>query len=189
MFEKFSKVWARIKKFGVWKTALLIVVIPNVIYWGVVRPIQVRLEYRQFQQAEQEIEKLSQDLETITGTPDHSVLTKNCGRSEQKYTKGPRICTVSKQLSFKGFSPESSTDLMHKLSSLSASSLRVGSGASDPALIFKKPTSYPQVYYQKVESDSSLNCTFGHHYLQDGEFRVSVSCNKTAIAEYYPASN
>lgn len=192
-----KKYWAKIKKFGVWKSLLIVVLVPNIVYWGAVRPVQVRLEYRQFQQAEQEIEALSQKIIEKTGTPTSVEKKQRCGYSSAKFSKGTRRCHVGTFFIYKNVDVGAINSKYEAATELVGTKSYHFLGRNDITLFVSSTDYSGQEFSQNLNFDKELGCQVSYSFtyeeprsrIESGDLKVSLSCSKETLAEYYPVTD
>lgn len=176
---------------------LIIVAVPNIIYWGGVRPVQVRLEYRQFQQAEQEIESLSQQIIEKIDTPNPVEKKQRCGYSSAKFSRGTRRCHVSTSFTYRNLKIEDVNSKYETATEIIGTMPYHFLGRNE-VTSFVSSTDYSgQEFSQSLNLDQELNCQASYSFTYEeprsrivsGDLKVSLSCSKEALAEYYPVTD
>lgn len=77
------------------KLILLSPIIALLIYAVFIRPVQVRLEQREFKKAEAFLEEKKNQIEALAGPADDVVKENSCGYSSAKFSKGSLGCGSS----------------------------------------------------------------------------------------------
>ncbi len=82
------------------KLILLSPVIAVLVYAALIRPVQVRLEQKEFQAAEAYLEEKKNEIEQLVGPANKVEKTNSCGYSSAKFSKGRLGCSTYFLLSY-----------------------------------------------------------------------------------------
>lgn len=170
-----------------------------IVYFFIIKPIQIRNQKQNFAKAEARLDDLEKQIEQKIGKPDQIKKDKSCSYASRVYERGPRVCGISiymlyanRNLDFANRTLKSATDLVgtklyNQLLRDEASEFTPydGRGAS-------------QSFSQALPNPGNLNCSIQYLFpvvpLHDKTFpdasgenvEIALSCGAPAMAELYP---
>jgi preprotein translocase subunit YajC len=184
----------RLPKVNKWVLGLIIILLPFLIYFLIVRPLQINHQRNQFKKAEVQLNSLADQIQAKIGKADQVKIETSCDRANIKFSKGPLVCDSSTYLTYKNIDPAKASLFMAEVAKLGTGSLRSGS-SSALGQEFRGGSlgSIDQIFYQNFTSIENLACAFSYDYPTGGDLqknlKIGAGCSGPAMAEIYPAKN
>jgi hypothetical protein len=192
----------RLPKVNKWVLGLIIILLPFLIYFLIVRPLQINHQRNQFKKAEVQLNSLADQIQAKIGKADQAKTEKSCSYQSQAYGKGPRSCNARVSLLYPGKDAAEANRLMQEVSSFGKPDLRNSRGSSAP-LDFSDAVDKrsDQVFYQSIPELSGISCGFQYiypvvtrlaspfHPQTIDSLELDISCHGSAMAEFYPVQN
>jgi hypothetical protein len=193
--KKAAKSW--LPKANKWVLALIIILLPFLIYFLIVRPLQVNHQRNQFKKAEVQLNSLADQIQAKIGKADQIKIERSCGYANTPFTRGPRSCSADINLLYSQEDLVGANSLMSKTMTFSNEKLRIGSASANGQTFTEiKPRSGSQVFYQNFHNGSDLSCTFSYAYparsiggTAGKDLEINLGCSGPAMAELYPVQN
>jgi hypothetical protein len=175
---------------------VLIAAVP-LLYFGVVRPMQVRQEKARFERASAQLDNVRFQIEAKIGNADEVNVYKKCDRANMKYQRGPLVCFVGLNMRYKNKDASTATQLMRQTSSFGTGQTRKGVlPLKGESFIPRDTQKGTQQFYQDYSPVERTDCSFAFSYPSDNDhdslltetedFVIGLSCSSGAKAEHYP---
>ena len=166
-----------------------------IVFFFVIRPLQIRSQKQSFDKAEASLDTLATQIQEKIGEADEVKKEESCGRANLKSEEGPLICSTRAYLLYRNTDSLVSSRFMTTLSKDNSSSLRIGSGsAKDKSFIPITSQRGEQTFFQDFSNDTEPNCSYTYSYpatdrefaVTGENFEVGMICGGPALKEYYP---
>jgi hypothetical protein len=187
----------QLPKVNKWILALVILALPFLIYFLIVRPLQVNHQRNQFKKAEVQLNYLADQIQVKIGKADQVKTEKSCAYASRTYGKGPRGCGIIVYLFYANRNAEKSTALTLGSSALLGTKL---TQFGDVATGFTAANMRDgeQNINQDYGHIDSLSCGVQYTYpvkeklnqpfkpINSENLQIALSCGGPAMTEFYP---
>lgn len=172
----------------------LVIIIGTLGWFLIVNPLLIRQEKARFETAAQELEKLSQHIQT-NGEAASANTTRACGYASAKFTRGPRSCGVYLELPYPEVDLSRANQIMEYVRPIIGSRLYADAGNRQQTK-FESNDDYLQSFSQEFYR-AGLLCHVRYKYTDTTKLKdnsnnktlglvIRLQCGGPARAEHYP---
>jgi hypothetical protein len=181
-------------------TAVALLAVFVLVNWLIITPRAIANERQKFENASEELEKIANEIESLVGPADKRTEDSSCGRARIKFSEGPLICDVTKELLYESYGLDKANQALELLSAISQHPVRNGSGVKrdQTGFVGTDKTFRSQDFYQKLDDALDLTCSatyrypsIGHGYLDYGnsDMKIILTCGGESKTEHFDLRN
>lgn len=166
------------------KLILLSPVIAIIVYAALIRPVQVRLEQKEFRAAETYLEEKKNEIEKLVGPADKVEKTNSCGYSSAKFSKGSLYCSSIFYIYHSAGDLNEANSMITKIADIGNTPLSGNNGIVNGFIL---DDSRKQELTQDLDRIKGMYCGIGYLYQNGGgEMKTTLICSKQSMTEMYP---
>jgi hypothetical protein len=179
---------------------LILVASALLLYFFVIRTLQIRHQKQNFAKAEASLDALEKQIEEKVGKPDQIKKDKSCSYISQEFGTGPRNCNINISFLFSNNDALASTEKMKKISAFTGTDIKDNlNKISQQGFRPLNERKINQIFYGDLGDQYDLSCALQYTFPvyptqgntiqpQDSEkFQVDIGCQGPAMIEIYPS--